>query len=71
MNPETVNIAPAANDKECFFNLGVFMALEAAFKNPEPLYQRNSREHAEMVRAYWRLEPLAKLYWLPERSAGL
>ncbi len=70
MKSESVAIAPAVTDKECFFNLGVFLALEAAFKNPERVFPSDTLEYRQMVRAYWRLEPLAKLYWLDRSSAG-
>ena len=67
---ETVDIEPTQDDKECFFNLGVFIALEAAFKSPDSLFSRESLEYKQMVRAYWRLAPFAEIYWRPRTHSS-
>lgn len=60
---ETVQIEPAKTYKECFFNRGVFMALEAAFRSRGALCSRDSREYAEIVRAFWHLAPHFGDFW--------
>lgn len=50
---EVIKIEPAKNDKERFYNRGVLIALESAFRSKDFPVDRSSREYAEIVRAYW------------------
>jgi len=47
-----VQLPVAKTYKDRFFNRGVYMALEAAYRSPEPLYTRDTREYEEMAMAF-------------------
>jgi hypothetical protein len=52
-----IKIENTASPKEAFLNNGVCTAIAYAFMNPGVVVEENSREYAEIARAYW--------FWIP------